>query len=148
MARVNKIMLSTGARAAELGLVKDRQGNLADSKQDSLQLLLTKHFADNTPTEAVLVQDEPDEPTFVPQMPWITKERFRTVVNAYKKGKAPGTDEFCAECLQSMDNLTVEHILNIFNAYLALKYVPKQWRDLNVIFIPKPGKNDYTDRST
>jgi hypothetical protein len=148
MARVNKIMLSTGAQAEELGLVKDRQGNLADSKQDSLQLLLTKHFADNTPTEAVLVQDEPDEPTFVPQMPWITKERFRTAVNAYKKGKAPGTDEFCAECLQSMDNLTVEHILNIFNAYLALKYVPKQWRDLNVIFIPKPGKNDYTDRST
>jgi hypothetical protein len=67
-------------------------------------------------------------------------------VNAYKKGKAPGTDEFRAECLQSMDDLTVEHILNIFNASLALKYVPKHWRDANVIFIPKPGKNNYTDR--
>jgi hypothetical protein len=94
----------------------------------------------------VLVQDEPDESTFVPQMPWIRKERFRTAVNAYKKGKATGTDEFSAECLQSMDDLTVEHILNIFNASLALKYVPKQWRDMNVLFIPKPGKNDYTYR--
>jgi hypothetical protein len=79
-------------------------------------------------------------------MPWITKERFGRAINLYKKGKAPGTDEFRAECLQSMDDLMVEHILNIFNASLGLKYVPKQWRDVNVIFIPKPGKNDYTDR--
>jgi hypothetical protein len=57
MSRVNKIMRSTGARAAELGLVKDSQGNLDDSKQDSLQLMLAKHFPDSTPTEAVLEQE-------------------------------------------------------------------------------------------
>jgi hypothetical protein len=44
-----------------------------------------------------------------------------------------------------MDDTTVAYILTLFNAFLALKYVPQKWRDVNVIFIPKPGKTDYTD---
>jgi hypothetical protein len=33
-------------------------------------------------------------PIFVPGTEWLTKERFRMAVNAYKKNKAPGPDEF------------------------------------------------------
>jgi hypothetical protein len=67
-------------------------------------------------------------------------------VNAYKKNKAPGPDEFQAECLQAMNDLTVNYIIKLYGASIALEYVPAKWREFTVIFIPKPGKSDYTDK--
>jgi hypothetical protein len=61
-----------------------------------------------------LNQTKSDVPIFVPATEWLTKERFRMAVNAYKKNKAPGPDEFRAECLQAMYDLTVNYILLCF----------------------------------
>lgn len=33
----------------------------------------------------------------------------------------------------------------VLRACLAHRYVPNQWREVKVIFIPKPGKSDYSD---
>jgi hypothetical protein len=49
-----------------------------------------------------------------------SKEKFRTAINAYKKNKAPGPDEFRAECLQAMDDLTVNYIIKLYGASIAL----------------------------
>jgi hypothetical protein len=57
-----------------------------------------------------------------------------------------GPDEFRAECLQSMDDLTVNYFIKLYGASIALEYVPAKWREITVIFIPKPGKSDYTDK--
>jgi hypothetical protein len=81
-----------------------------------------------------------------PNPTWLTKERFRMAVNAYNKNKAPWPDKFRAECLQAMDDLTVNYIIKLYGASIALEYVPAKWREFMVIFIPKPGKSDYTDK--
>jgi hypothetical protein len=67
-------------------------------------------------------------------------------VNAFKMNKAPGPDEFRAECLQAMDDLTVNYIIKLYGASIALEYVPTKWREVTVIFNPKPGESDYTDK--
>jgi hypothetical protein len=146
MAQVNKIMRASGAPAAELGLVKDNLGILVKDKTETLQQMLAEHFLDGAPAKEINDQTESDVPIFVPATEWLTKERFRRAVNAYKKNKAPGPDEFRAECLQAMDDLTVNYIIKLYGASIALEYVPAKWREVTVIFIPKPGKSDYTDK--
>jgi hypothetical protein len=100
----------------------------------------------HTSAEEIHDQTESDAPIFVPATEWLTKERFRMSVNPYKKNKAPGPDELRAECLQAMDDLTVNYMIKLYGASIALEYVPKKWREVTVIFIPKPGKSDYTDK--
>jgi hypothetical protein len=146
MARVNKIMSASGAPAAELGLVKDNLGVLVKNKTETLQQMLAEHFPDSTPAEKIHDQTESEIPIFVLATEWLTKERFRMAVKAYKKNKASGPDEFRGECLQAMDDLTVNYIKKLYGASLALEYVPTKWRRVTVIFIPKPGKSDYTDK--
>lgn len=34
---------------------------------------------------------------------------------------------------------------NIFRGCLALGYVPSSWQQVKVVFIPKPGKDDYSN---
>jgi hypothetical protein len=37
-------------------------------------------------------------------------------------------------------------LILIYNATIDLHYTPLLWRDSKVVFLPKPGKEDYTDR--
>jgi retron-type reverse transcriptase len=37
-------------------------------------------------------------------------------------------------------------LLKLYETSIALEYVPAKWREVTVIFIPKPGKSDYTDK--
>ena len=38
----------------------------------------------------------------------------------------------------------IPHLVKIFRACLAPNYVPAIWRQVNVVFIPKPGRNSYS----
>jgi hypothetical protein len=51
--------------------------------------MLAEHFPNSTPAEEINDQTESDVPIFVPATEWLTKERLRRAVNAYKKNKAP-----------------------------------------------------------
>ena len=42
-----------------------------------------------------------------------------------------------------MGDETIGRITNLFQASYLLGYIPECWRVSNVIFIPKPGKDDY-----
>ena len=145
MARVNKILNKVHGPAVELGLVKDGQGQLAQSKQESLQLMLREHFPESTPVNAGEGDTAGSECKPLLDLPWLTRARFRTAVNEFKRGKAPGPDEVRAECLQAISDNTIEYILAMYKASITLAYVPQAWREVEVIFIPKPGKKDYTD---
>jgi hypothetical protein len=37
-----------------------------------------------------------------------------------------------------MDDLTVNYIIKLYGASIALEYVPAKWREVTVIIIPKP----------
>jgi hypothetical protein len=63
-----------------------------------------------------------------------------------KEEQGTRADEFRAECLQAMDDLRVNYIIKLYGASIALEYVSAKWREVTVIFIPKPGKSNYTDK--
>jgi retron-type reverse transcriptase len=39
-------------------------------------------------------------------------------------------------------------IIEIYNAVIELKYTPLLWQASDIVFLPKPGKDDYTDKRT
>ena len=149
-AKVTKIMRSLQEKDTELGLVKDNDGNLAETKQESLELMMNEHFPNCTFIEKPEDSAEPDKLRFVPQRTyeWITRDRFRLAVLSFNPGKAPGLDEWRAEILQHLDDTTIDYIIELFTASISLHYVPLDWRRTNVKFLSKAGKTDYSARNS
>ena len=58
--------------------------------------------------------------------------------------KSPGEDGIFAALLQQGIIYLLNPIKCIYQASLALGYIPIAWRIARVAFIPKPGKIDYT----
>nr|XP_022907696.1 uncharacterized protein LOC111419158 [Onthophagus taurus] len=91
-------------------------------------------------------QDTNHEPT---ADDWISAEeicredKIRWAINSFSPFKTPGPDGIIPALLQwGLEDL-VPHLVEIFQACLALRYIPSRWREVTVNFIPKPGKLDY-----
>ena len=146
MSKLNKIMKALDGPGIELGLVKDEHGTLADDKQLSIELLLQEHFPGSTPSPSGEEEDRGIFPKALPARKWLSITRFRNAVAAFKPGKKEGPDLVRAEFLKLLDDRTIEFILQMFNASITLGHVPKVWREVDCIFLPKPNKADYTER--
>jgi hypothetical protein len=46
-------------------------------------------------------------------------------------------------CYSRDGEILIPHLIKIFRACLATGYVPTAWRQVNVVFIPKPGRRSY-----
>ena len=143
-AKVNKIMRKSGGPTPELGLVM-KDGQMTENKQETLEAMLAEHFPGSEPWQPQRDQIE-TEGNLTPRPKWLSVKRFRAAVKGFKNGKTPGPDEFRAECLKKLQIETIEYILDLFHASVQLNYVPEAWREVKVIFIPKPGKTDYTNK--
>ena len=43
-----------------------------------------------------------------------------------------------------LDHTALQRLLHIYRAMLLLGYTPRRWRESKVVYIPKEGKDDYT----
>jgi ribonuclease HI len=75
---------------------------------------------------------------------FITEERVKWSFQSFGSGKAAGPDELKPIVLQHLGNKSLEWVVKLYKTSLALSYVPSIWRESKVIFIPKPGKDDYS----
>ena len=146
MSKLNKIMKALDGPCVELGLVRDEHGLLADDKQASIELLLAEHFPGSTPSPTDVGGERGISPKALPTRSWLTVPRFRSAVSAFKPGKKEGPDLVRAEFLKVLDDHTVQFLLDLFNASITLGHVPRAWRDVECIFLPKAGKPDYSER--
>ena len=68
-------------------------------------------------------------------------------VQNLKLKKAPGSDGITAEHIQILYGVIKPYLFNIFYACLQTSYFPIKWKSAQVLIIPKPHKEDYTDPS-
>jgi len=59
--------------------------------------------------------------------------------------KSPGQDGIYPVLLQKGLQLLLYPLCKIYRASISLGYIPKIWREARVAFLPKPGKDDYTN---
>jgi ribonuclease HI len=82
----------------------------------------------------------------VDKLGWINHTTVDLAFKQFGKHKCPGPDGYRPIVLCNLPFKARELLIQIFNATIQLKYTPKLWRSSDVIFLPKPGKDDYTER--
>ena len=134
-------------RSQKLGYLRLQNGKYTESDEETANHLLEVHFPGS-------IQNLISGPTgaYSPQpRDWnlackvVSLERVKWAFNSFHRYKSAGPDGIIpALVIEGMDALGL-HIRNIYRACLAHAYIPIKWRDVKVLFIPKPGKPTYTD---
>jgi hypothetical protein len=73
----------------------------------------------------------------------VTYRRMEWVIDSIVLFKSPGEDGIFPAVLQQGREILIPYLIKTFRAWLATGYVPTSWRQVKVVFIPKPGRNSY-----
>jgi hypothetical protein len=74
----------------------------------------------------------------------VTYRRVEWAIDSFGPYKSPGVDGIFPALLQQAREMVIPYLVGIFRACLATGYVPAIWRQIKVVFIPKPGGNSYS----
>ena len=75
---------------------------------------------------------------------FIDRVRVQEAIRTFGAYKAAGPDGFKPIVLQNMGQKALQRLTTLYKASLMLRWVPGIWRRSRAVFIPKPGKDDYT----
>ena len=64
-------------------------------------------------------------------------------INSFAPYKSPGMDGIFPALLQQGQEILIPYLIKIFRTCLATGFVPAAWREVKVVFIPKPGRSVY-----
>ena len=111
------------------------------------------HFPGNQPVDdtVVLAQQGVSEQLSIPSENWdlasqiVSLDRMEWAIKRFEPYKAPGPDAIHPIIVQKGWNLLKVQLYMILRACLAIGYIPNAWRNVKVVFIPKPGKDEYDD---
>jgi len=77
----------------------------------------------------------------------VTEDHIQWAISTMAPFKSPGQDDiypFCFLLQKGLQSLLYP-LCKIYRASIRLWYIPKLWREARVAFLPKPGKDDYTN---
>ncbi len=126
-----------------LGMLKKENGSHTESLEELASTLFDNFFPLSTTVRSTKATDNPQIATSIPEDA-ITHRKVRASLNSFGKYKAEGPDGFRPIVLQQMGDLAIERLCQIYRRCLTEGYTPEDWRKSKVVFIPKPGKNDYS----
>ena len=73
----------------------------------------------------------------------MTKGLFKKAYGKFGNHKTAGLDEIKPIVPKLLPYSTIDRIVAIYQASICMAYMPKQWLTSTVVFIPKPGKENY-----
>ena len=141
LSRLNQILQRRTNQT--LGLLRKPDQGMADSPEESIEVLLSEHFPGS-----VRAGDRPKPQTYTctkdwEEYPWLSDDKIRRAIGQFLPNKTPGIDNIKPVALQHLPPGCVTRLRMLFTASMELKYVPTLWRTSKAIFIPKVGKDDY-----
>jgi retron-type reverse transcriptase len=136
-----------------IGLLKRPDKTYASDPKETLDILMSEHFPDSV---EVTETDENDPPqnahpadlnhnTPLEDLAWINDDLVEKAMKSFTKHKAAGPDGLQPIMLHNLPDNLRKDLTTIYKACLSTGYTPKEWRKSKTIFIPKPGKTDYTE---
>ena len=127
------------------GTLKRPDGSFTATPEESVDLLLETHFPDTPEGE------EPWQPDIIvgaqgESLHWeiVTEGRLEAALLSFSPYKASGPDNIKPILLQKGLQMLKGPITAIYRACLTYGHVPTLWRKTNVVFLSKPGKEDYS----
>ena len=130
-----------------LGLLQLPNGEFTTNRESTLAHLLKVHF----PGSQSLVSPPSDSASsnLGEARDWrvaeglVSVKRVEWAIQSFAPFKAAGEDGIFPAQLQQAGDLIYPLLCKIYRACIALSYVPKLWRCIRVVFIPKIGKPTY-----
>ena len=74
---------------------------------------------------------------------WISEEKIIAAFKGFESKKSPGPDGLKPIVLKHLPPSMIKNIKTIYKASIALHFTPTKWKSSKVVYIPKPGKDDY-----
>ena len=116
--------------------------------QDSLNHLVLTHFPDSAlgdgdTQEGVSHHENNDTADFSGICQYINTTKIKAAFKSFGDYKSPGPYELPPIALKHMSDKHLDMVCLIYRQSLATGKVPKCWRIMKVVFIPKAGKSDY-----
>jgi len=113
-------------------------GQRTQSEGETLDILLATHFSNSAAVEGEAI---PTAARHTTRVDWrvaariITYHRVEWAIDSFAPYKSPGMDGIFPALLQERRGILI--------LYLATGYIPALWRQVKVVFIPKPGRSSY-----
>ncbi len=127
-----------------------RQGDtFAISAEESLDFLLKQHFPLHlSPREEEQLSEEvgkfmnSDRSEEIQQ--YFQVWRVKAATASFQPMKAAGLDDLKPVVLQHIGDEALTKTTNFFKRSMMSSFIPKRWRQMKAVFIPKLGKDDYS----
>jgi len=117
-------------------------GGSSNDTGEVLRHLLDTHFPGNIPHTKNKNNSSHNQQ--VSSEDWNMAKKIVWAVSLFAHYKSPGIDGIFPVLLQKGLDILIETLVKIFRAWIAYGYIPVQWRTSRVVFVPKPGRVDYT----
>lgn len=135
-----------------IGSLQKHDNSWTETGAESLQVLMSTHFPgcqdfmDNDPSSHDQCSQTLDSGnTCSADLSTIFSEsKIEWAINSFKPYKSPGPDGIIPAMLQNSSKKITPWLTIIFKRCLVRRYIPKNWRDVNVVFIPKAGKPSHS----
>ncbi|CAH2217843.1 jg22999, partial [Pararge aegeria aegeria] len=145
-ARIRKILARDNNRT--LGSLKKHDGTYTKNDKEMSETLIETHFPGckivNAPDWNNHGVRHPSEEDWTLANKIVTPERLTWAINTFHPFKTGGNDNIFPALLQWGQTQLTPWLTAIYKACIAYRYIPLAWREVKVIFLPKPGKSDYT----
>jgi ribonuclease HI len=125
-----------------IGLIK-RDGVYTHTPQEALDTLMDQHFPESVPAEEEEVLSQSKRNIWDGVEDFVTMSKVKLAFASFGPKKAAGPDGLQPKILQNLDEGMIEYISHIYKTALRTGYTPRVWRRMSVVFLPKPGKDDY-----
>jgi hypothetical protein len=143
-ADTNRIIKMINKNDNPIGFLKKSDDTYTQSQEETLQLLQNTHFPNCIPKDNLDDEPEPDDWIIGNHKTRIVKPKYiKLIISAFGPDKAAGDDGITPRMLQHLPDITIQTLCMIYKCSLANGYIPKAWRHMKAIFIPKPGKLVY-----
>ena len=128
-----------------VGVMNRPTGDSAETPEESLDVLMQAHFPGCLPAgEGTVKHPVGDAVCLGMETEFCTETKVKFAVDKFGGKKAAGPDGLKPFILQKLPECALGRLTLIYRACLTLGYVPEAWRRSKVVFLPKPGKDDYS----
>jgi ribonuclease HI len=142
LAQINKILQRNRNRT--LGLIGVSATGVPNNPEESIHALLDEHFPGSVPEHPDFNRGNHKKVSIARECEWLSIHRIKTAISQFSPHKTPGLDGLKPLVLQHLPAPMLHRLGHLFEASILLEYVPELWRRSKAIFIPKHGKDDYT----
>ena len=140
---LNKILGNKSKHA--IGTIKQEDGSYTIPGVNTLKALANRHYPTHTELRETtypnrhITKDE----LHTRYTDWINEGKI--VFKGFQSKKSPGPDGIKPITLKHLPSSMIDSLITIYKASIALHFTPTRWKESKVVYIPKPGKEDYSN---